>query len=105
MIKMFYKKFKILLLILITVFMFQSVSYCDEAEESALMSNLQYAKNEKQEKKAYLKLLQYYMREEYYDSAITIGNELLRFKLSKKQKYNVYYNLATSYLLLSKNSS
>ena len=42
--KMFYKKFKILLLILITVFMFQSVSYCDEAEESALMSNLQYAK-------------------------------------------------------------
>lgn len=100
--KMFYKKIKILLLLLISLFVFVPAGYCDDAEESALMSNLQYAKNEKQEKKAYLKLLQYYMREEHYDSAITIGNELLRFKLSKKQKYNVYYNLATSYLFSDK---
>ena len=100
--KMFYKKIKILLLILMSFFVLQQVVYCNESEEAALMSNLQYAKNEKQEKKAYFKLLQYYMREEYYDSAITIGNELLNFKLSKKQKYNVYYNLATSYLFSDK---
>ncbi len=99
---MFYKKLKILLLILILFLLFQQSGYCNESKEAALMSNLQYAKNEKQEKKAYLKLLQYYMREEYYDSAITIGNELLNFKLSKKQKYNVYYNLAISYLFFDK---
>ena len=100
--KMFYKKFKILLLILLSVFMFQSVSYCGEAEEAALITNLQYAKNKKQEKKANFKLLQYYMKEKEYESAITIGNELLNFQLSKKQKYNVYYNLATAYLFSNK---
>ncbi len=99
---MFYKKFKILLLILLSVFMFQSVSYCGEAEEAALITNLQYAKNKKQEKKANFKLLQYYMKEKEYERAITIGNELLNFQLSKKQKYNVYYNLATAYLFSNK---
>ena len=99
---MFYKKIKILLLLLISFFVFQQAGYCDEAEESALMTILQYAKNEKQEKKANFKLLEYYMREKDYDSAITIGNELLNFKLSKKQKYNVYYDLATSYLFSDK---
>ncbi|MBO7431512.1 MAG: tetratricopeptide repeat protein [Elusimicrobia bacterium] len=82
--------------------MFQSICYCNEAEESALMANLQYAKNKKQEKKANFKLLQYYMKEKEYESAITIGDELLNFQLSKKQKYNVYYNLATAYLFSDK---
>jgi lipopolysaccharide biosynthesis regulator YciM len=100
--KMFYKNFKILFLILLTVFMFQSICYCNEAEESALLANLQYAKNKKQEKKANFKLLQYYMKEKEYESAITIGDELLNFQLSKKQKYNVYYNLATAYLFSDK---
>ena len=100
--KMFCKKFKILLLILATVFVFQSVCYCNEAEEAALIANLQYAKNKKQEKKANFKLLQYYMKEKEYESAITIGDELLNFQLSKKQKYNVYYNLATAYLFSDK---
>ena len=96
--KMFYKKIKILLLLLISFFVFQQAGYCNEAEESALMTILQYAKNENQEKKAYFKLLQYYINKKDYESAITIGNNLLNYKLSKKQKYNVYYNLATSYL-------
>ena len=100
--KMFYRNFKILFLISLTVFMFQSICYCNEAEESALMANLQYAKNKKQEKKANFKLLQYYMKEKEYESAITIGDELLNFQLSKKQKYNVYYNLATAYLFSDK---
>ena len=100
--KMFYKKTKIILLILISVFMFQPVGYCDEAEETVLISNLQYAKNERQEKKANLKLLEYYMKEKDYESAITIGNNLLNYKLSKKQKYNIYYDLAISYLYSDK---
>ena len=100
--KMFYKKIKILLLLLISFFVFQQTGYCDEAEESALMTILQYAKNEKQEKKAYLKLLQYYKREKDYESTITIGNQLLNYNLSKKQKYNVYYDLASSYLFSNK---
>ncbi|MCR4663245.1 MAG: hypothetical protein K5622_05090 [Endomicrobiaceae bacterium] len=97
---MFYKK--IISLLLISVFMFQQIGYCDEAEESALMTILQYAKNEKQEKKAYFKLLQYYMREQDYESVIPVGNKLLKLKLSKKQKYNVYCNLSTSYLYTDK---
>jgi lipopolysaccharide biosynthesis regulator YciM len=100
--KMFYKKTKILLLLLISFFVFVPAAYCDDAEESALLTILQYAKNEKQEKKANFKLLQYYMRVKDYDSAITIGNELLNSKLSKKQKYNVYYDLSNAYLLSDK---
>ena len=100
--KMFYKKIKIIFLLLIAIFIFQQVGYCDEAEESVLIANLQYAKNDNQEKKANFKLLQYYMREQDYESAITIGNNLLNCKLSKKQKYNVYYDLANSYLFLSR---
>lgn len=100
--RMFYKKIKIILLLLTVVFMLQQAGYCNQAEESALMTILQYAKNENQEKKAYFKLLQYYMREQDYESAITIGNNLLNYKLSKKQKYNVYYNLANSYLFSNK---
>lgn len=99
---MSYKNIKILLLLLISFFVLQPAGYCNGTEESALMTILQYAKNEKQEKKAYFKLLQYYMREKDYDSAITIGNNLLNYKLSKKQKYNIYYDLANSYLFLSK---
>lgn len=99
---MFYRKIKILLLLLISFLVLAPIGYCDETEEAALMANLQYAKNEKQEKKANLKLLQYYMKEKDYESAITIGNELLNFKLSKKQKYNVYYDLSDAYLLSDK---
>lgn len=100
--KMFYKKTKILLLLLISFFVFVPAGYCNDAEESALLTILQYAKNEKQEKKANFKLLQYYMREKNYESAITIGNQLLNSKLSKKQKYNVYYDLSNAYLLSDK---
>ncbi|MBO7610748.1 MAG: tetratricopeptide repeat protein [Elusimicrobia bacterium] len=67
-----------------------------------MIANLGAAKNKKQEKKANFKLLQYYMDNEDYESAATIGELLLDYQLSKKEKYNVYYNLATSYLVLSK---
>ena len=101
--KMFYKEIKILLLLLISFFILQPVAgFCDESQESALITNLQQAKNEKQERRAYFKLLQYYMKEKDYESAITIGNEILKLKLSKRRKYTVYYDLATSYLYLGK---
>ena len=61
--RMFYKKIKIILLLLISFFMFQQNVFCYETEESILMSNLQYAKNKRQQIKANFKLLQYYMRE------------------------------------------
>jgi len=100
--KMCYKRIKILLLLLISLFIFQQISFCDQAEEKALIADLGAAKNKKQEKKASFKLLQYYMREKDYESAITIGNDILAFQLSKWQKYYVYYSLAVSYLTLSK---
>lgn len=100
--KMCYKKIKILLLLLISVFVFQQISFCDQAEEKVLIANLGAAKNKKQEKKANFKLLQYYIDNEDYESAATIGELLLDYQLSKKEKYNVYYDLATSYLFLAK---
>ena len=101
--KMFYRKIKILLLLLISLFIFQQISFCDQTEESVLIKNLAAAKNKKQEKKANFKLLEYYMDNKDYESAATIG-ELLSddFQLSKKEKYKIYYDLATSYLALSK---
>lgn len=100
--KMFYKKIKLFLLLLITFFMFQQIVLCDETKESVLISNLASAKSENKQKKAYFKLLDYYISIEDYESAITISNELLKLKLSKKQKYNVLYDLAKSYLYTSK---
>lgn len=100
--KMFYKKIKILLLLLISLFIFQQISFCNQEEEKVLIANLGDAKNKKQEKKANFKLLQYYMDNEDYESAATIGELLLDYQLSKKEKYNVYYDLATAYLVLSK---
>jgi len=100
--KMFYKKIKISLLFLVSLFVFQQTVFCYEMQESGLIANLQSAKNKNQEKKANFKLLQYYIHTKNYEKVITIGNELLNFKLSKKQKYKVYYNLANSYLFLSK---
>lgn len=100
--KIFYKKIKIFLLILISLFMFQQTIFCNEKQESVLIANLQSAKNKKQEKKAGFKLFQYYIDIENHEKIITVGSELLNFQLSKKQKYSVYYNLANSYLFLSK---
>ena len=100
--KMFYKITKIFLLIFVSCFMFQLTVLCDETQESALIANLANAKSDKQQKKANFKLLEYYMGIEDYESAIVIGNDLLKYKLSKKQKYNVLYDLANSYLSLSK---
>ena len=100
--KMFYKKIQIFLLLLISFFAFQQTLLCDELQESVFIADLANAKNEKQQKKANFKLLKYYMDVEDYESAITIGNDLLKLKLSKKQKYNVLYDLANAYLYLSK---
>lgn len=100
--KMFYKKIKILSLILISFFVFQQISFCDQSEEEILIATLANSKNKKQEKKANFKLLEYYLNDEDYESVTTIGTQLLDFQLSKKEKYNVYYNLAKAYLLLSK---
>ena len=100
--KMFYKKIKILLLFLVSLFVFQQTVFCYEMQESGLIANLQSAKNKNQEKKANFKLLKYYIYTKNYEKAINVGNELLNFQLSKKQKYKVYYNLANSYLFLSK---
>ena len=46
--KMCYKRIKILLLLLISLFIFQQISFCDQAEEKALITNLGEAKNKKQ---------------------------------------------------------
>jgi len=100
--KMFYKRIKILVFILITVFVFQQTVLCNNIQEAAFISNLANAKSEKQKKKASFKLLKYYIYNKDYESAVSMGDKILNFKLSKKQKYNVYYNLAKSYLCLGK---
>ena len=100
--KMFYKRIKIFVFVLITVFIFQQTALCNNIQEAAFLSNLANAKSEKQKKKASFKLLKYYMYNKDYESAVSMGNKILNFKLSKKQKYNTYYSLANSYLFLGK---
>ena len=49
--KMFYKKIKILLLLLISFVVFQQIVFCDQSsQEGILIANLGAAKNKKQEK-------------------------------------------------------
>ena len=100
--KMFYKRIKILVFFLLSFFAFQQTVLCDYMQEAAFISNLANAKSERQKKNASFKLLKYYMYNKDYESAVTMGNKILNFKLSKKQKYNVYYSLANSYSFLKK---
>ena len=101
--KMFYKKIKIHLLILILFFSFSQTCFCNGIKtEEDLMANLQHAKTTKQKMKANKELFYYYINLGNYESAVSVADDLLTFKLSKKQKYNIYYNLAKAYLALSK---
>ena len=95
------KKIVCSLFLLILFLSFPHVLLC-EVTEAILIGNLKDAKTNSQKIKANKQLLYYYINLKDYESSIPIANELLNFKLSKKQKYNVYYNLAKSYLKLSK---
>jgi len=89
-----------LLFIILSLF-FSQIIFC-ETNEAILIENLKNAKTNSQKIKANKQLMYYYINTKDYESSIPIADELLKLKLSKKQKYNVYYNLAKVYLKLSK---
>ena len=76
--------------------------YAVKTNERFLMDNLQKAKTTKQKIKATKNLIYYYNSIKDYESVIPVSESLLDFKLSKKNKYFAYYNLANAYLSLDK---
>lgn len=90
------------ILILFSVFVFcQTILYSQNTED-ILIDDLENSTTNKQKIKANKALFYYYINSKNYESSIPVARELLNLKLSKKQKYNVYYNLTKVYLALSK---
>ena len=101
--KVFYKNIKISILLLAFLFLLQQTCFCDKGETVIdLDANSNTITESKQNKKEKYKLFHYYVNTKKYDNVILTGNSLLEYSLSKRKKYNVYYNLAQSYLALSK---
>jgi len=90
------------LLFLISIFLFQQILFADNTNESILIANSQTAQTTRQQKKATKKLFYYYVNINDYEKVIPVAKDLLNFKLSKKEKYNIYFNLAKAYLNTNK---
>lgn len=91
------KKIVSSLLILISIFLFQQTLIADNINEAVLIANSQTAQTDKQKRKAIKKLLYYYINTKDYEKIVPISQDLLNFKLSKKEKYTIYFNLAKAY--------
>lgn len=96
------KKIVSSLLFLISIILFQQILLADSITETTLISNLKTAQTTKQQKKANKKLFYYYVNTKDYEKLVSISKDLSNFKLSKKEKYNVYFNLAKAYLNTNK---
>ena len=103
---MFYTRtFGYLFLLLFFMYMFTHTQpvFADIQKEEILLSTLQTAKTKKQKLNAATELLSYYQSVSDNESIISLSQELLKdFKLSKKQKYDLYRNLAKMYQTLDK---
>lgn len=96
------KKIVSSLLILISIFLFQQIIFADTSTEATLLYNIQMAKTESKKIKAEKELFYYYTNVKYYEQIVSLADELLEFRLSKKSKYSIYYNTANAYLQLKK---
>ena len=82
------------------MFVFCGISFCDDKSvpfETVLINNVQAASSKNKKEKALKNLFYYYVNTKRYSEIISVANELLEYKLSKKERYTVYYNLALSY--------
>ncbi len=98
---MFYKKIKNFLLILISLSIICGTSFAVDknvVNEEDLLQNVQIAKSKNKKEKALKKLFYYYANIKRWDDVIAVSDDLLKYKLTKKEKYTVYYNLARAYM-------
>lgn len=91
---------KITIFFLILMFVCCGTSFAatnTDITEEVLIHNVQFAKTTSKKEKAFKNLFYYYSNTNNYDNMIEVSKELLNYKLSKKEKYDVYYNLARAY--------
>ena len=87
---------------LISIFLFQQILFSDNINETILIANLPTKKTSKQQKETNKEIFHYYINTKDYEKFIPIAKNLLNFKLSKKEKYNVFFNLSKAYLNINK---
>ncbi len=95
------KKIKSFLLILIFLSVAFGTSFTADknaVNEDVLINNLQVAKSKNEKEKSLKELFYYYVNMKRWNDIINISEDLLKYKLTKKEKYNVYYNLAIAYM-------
>ncbi len=96
------KKIASSLLFLILIFLFQQMLFAGTLNRAMLITDSQKVKVTKQQQKAVKEKFYYYINVKNYEKLIPIAKNILNFKLSKKEKYNVYFNLAKAYLNINK---
>lgn len=102
---MFCKKIKNLLLVLISLSIICTTSFALDktiVTEEVLVNNIKIAKTKNKKEKALKKLFYYYVNMNRWNDVINMSNDLLKCKLTEREKYTVYYNLAVAYLFNKK---
>lgn len=96
------KKIVSSLFFLISIFLFQQILFSANTNETILIANLQTKKTSKRQKEANKEIFHYYVNIKDYDKLIPVAKNLLNFKLSKREKYDVFFNLSKAYLNINK---
>ncbi len=97
---MFSKKIKKVIFFLAVLFFvtdYSAASVKNVVTEEMLSYDVKTAKTKNKKEKALKNLFYYYVDNKRYDDIIEISDSLLEYKLTKKEKYNLYYNLTTAY--------
>lgn len=87
-------KILILILLFIPIFMFADVF---NNNEQTLLGQTEKAKTNRQQVSSNRNLLSYYINQKNYEKALPICQKLLQLKLSKKQKYYLYLDMAVTF--------
>ncbi len=99
------KIFLVFFCLLLPLFFNQNI-FCVHKEnisEKILIENILQEQNKRKKLKKTKQLFNYYVNINNYDKVILVSKYLLKFNLSKKYKYFVYYNLARAYKNNKKN--
>lgn len=89
-----YSKILILILLFTPIFVFADVF---NNNEQTLLGQIEKAKTNRQQVVSNRNLLSYYINQKNYEKALPICQKLLKLKLSKKQKYNLYFDIAVTF--------
>jgi tetratricopeptide (TPR) repeat protein len=96
------KKIASSIFFLISIFLFQQILFADNINRAMFVANFQKVRTTKKQQKAIKESFYHYVNVRKYEKIIPIAQKLLNFKLSKKEKYIVFFNLAKAYLNTNK---